>query len=82
MFGGTTRPLVAFDAEDLVVAAESRAALEDNRAKLGKSGLDDRYLFVWVNVWELGANAAFAMGIPRRVRQSCPAKLRSCGSGA
>lgn len=57
-------PVVAFDAGDLVEVAEVRARLDDNRRKLAKSGLGERHLFVWVNVWELGASAAFAVGVP------------------
>lgn len=54
----------SFAASDLVEAAEARAALDDNRAKLAASGFEQRHLFVWINVWEFAASTAFAQGTP------------------
>lgn len=68
-------PVVSFGQEDYVEVAEARAHLEDNRAKLAKSGLDRRHLFVWVNVWELGAAAAFAVGAPPQRAPDLPAEV-------
>jgi len=54
----------SFAPSDLVEAAEARASLDDNRAKLAASGFDERHLFVWINVWEFAASTAFAQGTP------------------
>lgn len=54
----------SFAASDLVEAAEARASLDDNRAKLAASRFDERHLFVWINVWEFAASTVFAQGTP------------------
>lgn len=57
-------PVVAFASDDLIVVAERHAALDDNRAKLAASRFEHRHLFVWINIWELEAAAAFGTGTP------------------